>query len=78
MPSTRIDEYETLFKTLKHPFDVLVFTETWLTPDTENQCKISGFNHLDLLRPISEDIDLIKDVDKIRFLQCLYHINIYD
>ena len=57
MTSTRIDEYETLFKTLKHPFDILVFTETWLTPDTENQCKISGFNHLHLLRPISEDID---------------------
>ena len=57
MTSTRIDEYETLFKTLKHPFDVLVFTETWLTPDTEDQCMISGFNHLHLLRPISEDID---------------------
>ena len=57
MASTRIDKYETLFKTLKHPFDILVFTETWLTPDKEDQCKFKGFNHLHLLRPVSEDID---------------------
>ena len=57
MADSRIDEYETLFKTLKHPFDVLVFTETWLTPDKVDQCNVEGFNHVNLLRPVSEDID---------------------
>ena len=57
MAASRIDEYDTLFTTLKHPFDVLVFTETWLTPDKEDQCKFQGFNHIHLLRPVSENID---------------------
>ena len=57
MADSRIDEYETLFKTLKHPFDVLVFTETWLTPEKVDQCNVEGFNHVHLLRPVSEDID---------------------
>ena len=57
MAATRIDEYELLFQTLKHTFDILVFTETWLTPDKEDQCKFPGYNHIHLLRPISDDID---------------------
>ena len=57
MAATRIDEYELLFQTLKHTFDILVFTETWLTPDKEDQCKFPGYIHIHLLRPISDDID---------------------
>ena len=57
MNNGRIDEYDTLFKTLKHPFDVLVFTETWLTLDKEDQCNFQGFNHIHLLRPVSDVID---------------------
>ena len=61
MADSRIDEYETLFKTLKHPFDVLVFTETWLTPEKVDQCNVEGFNHVHLLRPVSKDIDFKED-----------------
>ena len=57
MTTSRIEEYDTLFKTLKYPFDVLVFTETWLTLDKEDQCNFQGFNHIHLLRPVSDDID---------------------
>ena len=44
-------------QSLKHSFDISIFTETWLTPDKKDQCKFPGFNHIHLLRPVSEDID---------------------
>ena len=54
MTHGRIDEYVTLFKLLKHPFDILVFTETWLTKEQEVQCKFDGYNQVHLLRPVDE------------------------
>ena len=57
MTPGRIDEYDTLFEILKNPFDILVFTETWLTPEKENQCRFEGFKSIHLMRPVNEHID---------------------
>ena len=57
MTSGRIDEYETLFKILKNPFDILVFTESWLTPDKEIQCCLDGFKPVHLMRPSYEHVE---------------------
>ena len=57
MATDRIDDYETLFKILRNPFDILVFTETWLTPDKESQCIFKGFRPIHLMRPVNEHAD---------------------
>ena len=57
MTDCRMDEYVSLFKILKHPFDILVFTETWLKKEEEGQCKFDCYNHVHLLRPVDEYID---------------------
>ena len=54
----RIDDYETLLKILKNPFDILVFTETWLTPDKESQCCFKGFRPIHKMRPVNEEFKL--------------------
>ena len=52
----RLDEYHSIFQTLKNPFDILVFTETWLTPDKVELCNFDQFQSIHLLRPIDEDL----------------------
>ena len=51
MADGRLDEYLMLLKNLKTTFDILVFTESWLTPDDIDQCKITGYQAIHLLRP---------------------------
>ena len=46
-----------LLKNLKTPFDVLVFTETWLTQDNIDHCNFKGFHPIHLIRPSNENID---------------------
>ena len=57
MTDGRMDEYVSLFKILKHPFDILIFTETWLKKEQEGQCKFEGYNDVHLLRPVDEHMD---------------------
>ena len=57
MTENRLDEYDILFKVLKNPFDILVFTETWLTPNKADLCKFDGFQPIHLYRPIDNQID---------------------
>ena len=54
MTNGRIDDYGTLLKILRNPFDILVFTETWLTPDKESQCCFKGFRPIHKMRPVNE------------------------
>ena len=54
MKLDRIDEYETYLNKFKNPFDILIFTETWLTLDKFDQCQFKGFIPIHLIRP-SED-----------------------
>ena len=54
MTNNRIDDYGTLLKILRNPFDILVFTETWLTPDKESQCCFKGFKPIHKMRPVNE------------------------
>ena len=57
MTDGRLDEFHTLFKTLNNPFDILVFTETWLTPDKVELCHFDNFQSIHLLRPEDENMD---------------------
>ena len=52
MTNGRIDDYGALLKILKTPFDILVFTETWLTPDKESQYCFKGFRPIYKTRPV--------------------------
>ena len=51
MADGRLDEYLMLLKNVKATFDILVFTESWLTPDDIDQCKIAGYQAIHLVRP---------------------------
>ena len=58
MSSGKLDQYDIFFKELKNPFDILVFTETWLTPDKSDLCIFDGFQKPEhLLRPSDDHID---------------------
>ena len=54
----RMDEYDLLFDMVKNPFDILVFTETWLTKDKMDLCKFDGFQSVHHIRPIDNDFNL--------------------
>ena len=58
MKEGRIDEYNILFKAIDNPFNIMVFTETWLTEDNKHLCNFEGFTPLHLLRPIDAQFDL--------------------
>ena len=58
MRDGRIDEYNILFKAIDNPFNILVFTETWLTVDNEQLCNFEGYKPLHLLRTIDDQFDL--------------------
>ena len=57
MSLNRIDEYDIFFKKVKNPFDILIFTETWLTPNKTELCKFDGFQSFHLYRPTDNHID---------------------
>ena len=57
MKPGRMDEYDILLQTINNPFDILIFSETWITPDKKDQCNIAGFQSIHLLRPIDNHID---------------------
>ena len=57
MKTDRIDEYQILLQDLKNPFDILIFTETWLTPDKKDLCNFEGFQSIHLIRPTDNHID---------------------
>ena len=46
-----MDEYDLLFEIVNNPFDILVFTETWLTKDKIDLCKFEGFQSIHHIRP---------------------------
>ena len=54
----RIDEYEILFDMINNPFDILIFTETWLTRDKIDLCKFNGFQSFHHIRPIDNVFNL--------------------
>ena len=58
MKDGRIDEYNILFKAIDNPFNVMIFTETWLTEDNKHLCNFEGYAPLHLLRPIDKQFDL--------------------
>ena len=52
MSTRKIDQYVALFNELKISFDVLIFDETWLTPNNYSQCNFDGYqNPIHQLRP---------------------------
>ena len=38
MADGRMDEYNILFKAIDNPFNIMVFTETWLTETNKHLC----------------------------------------
>ena len=42
MTPERLDEYNLYLESLKCKFDILVFTETWLTQDKMDHCHFDG------------------------------------
>ena len=54
----RLDEYDILFDMINNPFDILIFTETWLTKDKIDLCKFNGFQSFHHIRPIDNDFNL--------------------
>ena len=57
MRKGKLSEYEMLFKTIKNPFKILIFTETWLTKDNADMCKFQGYSAVHLLRPVEQLFD---------------------
>ena len=53
----KLDEYDLFFNSINNPFSILVFTETWLTKDKIDMCRLQGFSPIHLLRPQDENID---------------------
>ena len=52
MTPGRLDQYDILLKEIKNPFDILIFTETWLTPEKSTPSKLDGFQFSHLYHPI--------------------------
>ena len=53
----RLDEYHLYLHSLKNPFDILIFTETWLTQDKIDHCKFDDYQPIHLIRPIDNHVD---------------------
>ena len=51
------DQYEAFFNKLDFPFNIIIFTETWLKKDNEGHCSFDGYKSFHLLRPVDQDID---------------------
>ena len=57
MKEGRIDEYNILFKAIDNPFNIMIFTETWLTEHNKHLCNFEGYTPVHLLRPIDAQFD---------------------
>ena len=57
MKEGRIEEYDLLFNPGGNPFQVMVFTETWLTNSNKDICNFNQFESEHLLRPIDHHFD---------------------
>ena len=57
MKTGKLEEYELFFKSINNPFSILVFTETWLTNDKVDLCRLQGYSPIHLLRPTDQIID---------------------
>ena len=55
MSERRLLDYNMLFVNLKTSFDILVFTETWLTEDKIDHCNFKGFQPIHLIRPSNDN-----------------------
>ena len=53
----KLEEYKAIFDSLKVPFDLILFTETWLTENNKNLCIIDDYRPIHLIRP-GDDINL--------------------
>ena len=58
MKEGKLDEYNILFKSIDNPFNIMIFTETWLTEINKDLCNFEGYTPLHLLRPIDRHFDL--------------------
>ena len=43
--SKHLNEFEIFNQSLRHDFDVIAFSETWLNDNTFNLCNIAGYNY---------------------------------
>ena len=57
MREGKLGEYEIFFKSIKNPFKILIFTETWLTTCNIELCKFYGYSAVHLTRPSDQHID---------------------
>ena len=57
MKEGRIEEYDLLFNSGGNPFQVMVFTEMWLTNNNKDICNFNQFESEHLLRPIDHHFD---------------------
>ena len=57
MKPGKFDMYNAFFDSLKIPFDIIIFTETWLTENNKTLCKIDGYVPNHLTRPKGDVID---------------------
>ena len=58
MKEGRLDEYNILFQAINNPFNIMIFTETWLTQGNKHLCNFEGYTPLHLLRPVDAQFDL--------------------
>ena len=63
MSEGRLLNYNMLLDNLKTPFDILVFSETWLTEDKIDNCNFKGFQPIHLIRPPNDDINFNDNID---------------
>ena len=57
MKPGKFDMYNAFFDSLKIPFDIIIFTETWLTENKKTLCEIDGYVPKHLIRPKGDGID---------------------
>ena len=49
MTDGRMDEYSLLFSSINNPFQIIVFTETWLTNRNKDLCQFEGYTPVHIL-----------------------------
>ena len=54
----RKDEIDVLLNTVKNPFHILAFTETWLRPTNVGAIKFDDYEHVSNIRPIDKHFDM--------------------
>ena len=57
MKEGRMEDYEALFGPNGNPFQVMLFSETWLTNNTTDLCRFNGYEAVHLLRPVDNKFD---------------------